>query len=364
MSYYILPKKCINIIINPSFTDEDLIPYISHSLIHYLNDITQQLRIIKMEILYDFKLDFLNTIVNHYEFIYSKVPDTKLSVSKLKPFSNTFYIFMELNSIFNILNHFDINNNNISIMNYGVNSNSIVEYINIFRENNNDIFLQNTLNLNNIQKNRKMKKDNIISASAIDFLFYELEDEEYNDNNKYINGLLCIISNLLYYQSENGISIIKISNIFYKPVIDILYLLSSIYEKVYIIKPNVTNIINNDRYIVCKNFILNFQRAGIYNNYISRIDHILMKENVRISSLFEEPISYFLLNKIEESNLIIGHQQLEYIDQIISLYKNKNKEDKIEIMKKNNIQKCISWCEKFKIPYNKFTDKVNIFYNL
>lgn len=363
MSYYILPKKNINFIILPSFTEEPLVPYISYSLINYLNNIKKQVQLIKTEILYDFKLDYLNTIINQYEFIYSKVPDTKLSVSKLKPFSNTFYVFMELNNIFNILEYFNNfnSNNNISIMYYGQNSTSIIEYINIFRENNNDIFLNNNLNLNNIQKNRKLKKDNIVSASAIDFLFYELEDEEYEDVHKYINGLICIISNLLYYQSENGIAIIKISNIFYKPIIDILYLLSSLYEKVYIIKPNVTNIINNDRYIICKSFILNFQRAGIYNNYNSRLDHILMKENVRISSLLEEPISYFLLNKIEESNLIIGHQQLEYIDQIISLYKNKHKEDKIEILKKNNIQKCISWCEKFKIPYNKFTDKVNIF---
>jgi len=32
-------------------------------------------------------------------------------------------------------------------------------------------------------------------------------------------------------------------------------------------------------------------------------------------------------------------------------------------LKKSNIQKCIQWCDKFKIPYNKFTDKVNIFLN-
>jgi hypothetical protein len=66
---------------------------------------------------------------------------------------------------------------------------------------------------------------------------------------------------------------------------------------------------------------------------------------------------------LEELNIIIGHQQLEFMDQLISLYKNKNREDKIESLKKSNIQKCIQWCDKFKIPYNKFTDKVNIFLN-
>ena len=30
-------------------------------------------------------------------------------------------------------------------------------------------------------------------------------------------------------------------------------------------------------------------------------------------------------------------------------------------MKKTNIQKSVNWCEKFKIPCNKFSDKINIF---
>jgi hypothetical protein len=39
-----------------------------------------------------------------------------------------------------------------------------------------------------------------------------------------------------------------------------------------------------------------------------------------------------------------------------AVYKN----DKIECIKKNNIQKSVSWCEKYKIPCNKFTEKINI----
>ena len=46
---------------------------------------------------------------------------------------------------------------------------------------------------------------------------------------------------------------------------------------------------------------------------------------------------------------------------IINILKNKNKEEKIEIIKKSNIQKSISWCEKYKIPFNKFSEKTNIF---
>ena len=60
-------------------------------------------------------------------------------------------------------------------------------------------------------------------------------------------------------------------------------------------------------------------------------------------------------------NIIIGQQQLEALNQVISIVKTKNKDEKIEILKKTNIQKSVNWCEKFKIPYNKFSDKINIF---
>jgi hypothetical protein len=60
-------------------------------------------------------------------------------------------------------------------------------------------------------------------------------------------------------------------------------------------------------------------------------------------------------------NIIIGQQQLESLDMIINIIKNKNKEDKIETIKKTSIQKSVSWCEKYKIPCNKFSEKTNIF---
>jgi low affinity Fe/Cu permease len=85
------------------------------------------------------------------------------------------------------------------------------------------------------------------------------------------------------------------------------------------------------------------------------------KQNIH--SFLKNKIPYYFLNKIEETNAVIGQQQLESYDQIINIFKNKNKEEKIESLKRNHIQKCIQWCEKNQIPHNKFTDKINIFLN-
>ena len=82
---------------------------------------------------------------------------------------------------------------------------------------------------------------------------------------------------------------------------------------------------------------------------------------LNIQSIIDQEIPYHFINKIDDINIINGQQQLESIIQVINILKNKNKEDKIEYIKKTNIQKSVNWCEKFKIPCNKFSDRVNIF---
>ena len=111
--------------------------------------------------------------------------------------------------------------------------------------------------------------------------------------------------------------------------------------------------------IVCKFFEPSFTENNIYIDNLKKI--LLREPNKCLFSLIEGDLPYHFLNKIEEVNAIIGEQQLEAIDYAFNINKNKNKEEKIETLKKINIQKCIQMCQKFKIPYNKFTDKVNIF---
>ena len=145
------------------------------------------------------------------------------------------------------------------------------------------------------------------------------------------------------------------------------------YEKVYIIKPNTSNIITYEKYIVCKNFILNEDTKEIYENYYTiflnflntlkdrKIDTI--KDITTIISIIDYNIPSYFINKINDINIIIGQQQLEYLNQIILLLQNKNKDSKLEIIKKINIQKSINWCEKNKLPHNKILEKSNIFLN-
>ena len=54
-------------------------------------------------------------------------------------------------------------------------------------------------------------------------------------------------------------------------------------------------------------------------------------------------------------------QMLRKIDLVLNLLLNKVDNDKLHLYQKNNLMKCINWCEKFKIPANKFSQQINIF---
>ena len=69
----------------------------------------------------------------------------------------------------------------------------------------------------------------------------------------------------------------------------------------------------------------------------------------------------YFLNKIEECNAMIGQQQMETINATIHLIMNKGHAEKLEYMKRQNMMKCVSWCDKHGIPHNKIIQQNNIF---
>jgi len=357
MSYYILPKNNNNIDINPILESSCLTSYISHSLYNYYRESKNQLN------------DFIQTneticvfenllkSINPYEYIFSNVPGSKYPVSKLKSKTNLFYDLLEIFIILNIYDFFL--NKNIESIHISENYSDSNQCINFLRENQ----INEHTNFENITE----EIYNTINNKRYNFIFYEIKNTDFDNLNNYILNTIQALMVLLKYQSNNGVCIIKINHIFHKPIIDILYILCSNYEKVYIIKPNTTNITSFDKYIVCKNFILNNDKKDFYKNYYFKLAQFIsvyiQSNNVtkNIVSIISCKIPSYFINKIDDLNIIVGQQQLESICQIINILKNKIKEDKITILKKTNIQKCVIWCEKFKIPHNKFSEKVNIF---
>lgn len=368
MNYYIIPKNTINIKTCLKLTNEKIEPYISHSLIYYMNDMYRQL--LKLQDDYGDKYDnmtieYINKIINPFEFIHSNVPGSSISVSKVKPDSTIFFELIEIFHLFSINDYLSLKPK-INVAHLTHNYTSTTYFMDMLREDCEDKvttycfdfdILYNTFITNNFE--------NKLDVIICEFNSLDSNLNEHNNINivKYIHNMVLVLLIIIKYQTNQGICIIKIDNILYKTVIDVIFILSGIYDKIYLVKPSISNITTGDRYIICKGFnetSLSKTKLlhNIEHNLISKITTL---DNNCVSSLLENDLPYYFLNKLEESNIIIGQQQLEAYDQIINIFKNKNYEEKIENLKKTHIQKCIQWCEKNQLPHNKFIDKINIF---
>ena len=109
MNYYIIPTNHINVNINMQLTNAVLEPQISYSLIFYMNHIYEQL--IQLQDTKDemVTINFVNKIVNPFEFIYTNVPGSTISVSKVKPDDIIFFELMEIFQVFNISDELSFN---------------------------------------------------------------------------------------------------------------------------------------------------------------------------------------------------------------------------------------------------------------
>jgi hypothetical protein len=382
MNYYIIPKNNFNIQINPVIKSEIISPFISYSLIYFLNNIyTQLLNIDELKACdkccdkigcdkpcdkghntMETTIEYINRIVNPFEFIHTNVPGSSLSVSKVKPSSNIFFELMEVFQVCSITDILSIKKQ-INIAHLTSNNSSTIDLLNMLREDNDDTIIDIEFDYKTIY-NRFIETPLVVK---IDLFIFEFKETDYIDTNQYIKNMILVLYIIVNNQSNFGTSIIKIDNIFYKSIVDILFIFSAIFEKVFLIKPSISKITKGERFIICKN--MNIDMLS-HTKLLHQLDQHLkmtlankLPIESNIHSIIDNDIPYYFSNKIEESNAVIGQQQLEAYDQIINIFKNKNKDEKIEVLKRNHIQKCIQWCEKNQLPHNKFVERVNIFLN-
>jgi len=176
-----------------------------------------------------------------------------------------------------------------------------------------------------------------------------------------ISGKLIVMQVIyaLVMQKYQGHFILKVFDIFTHITIDILFLLSSLYEKVWIIKPNTSRYANSERYIICKNFKI-ADSSIYYNKCLELFVEYDTNRDMFLHNILNIKPSYLFINRLEDCNAILGQQQLETLSNTINMIDNKNKE-KMETIKKNNIQKCINWCVKNKMPYIRSISSTNTF---
>jgi 23S rRNA U2552 (ribose-2'-O)-methylase RlmE/FtsJ len=195
-------------------------------------------------------------------------------------------------------------------------------------------------------------------GSAMEFITgdggFDFSIDFNNQENNISKLLFAQVCFALCLQKENGVFVLKVFDCFMQHTIDILYILSSFYEKVYVMKPQTSRYANSEKYIICKGFL--FPDCKTFYPYIHDSFKKMMEDEKGYSCsahrFLNTPVSKHFSSKLEEYNAIFGQQQIENIHYTLSIIENNIKQDKIHHLIKNNIQKCIQWCIKYNIEYN------------
>ena len=378
MTYYLIPKTNQNIYKNLECIENKSInqPVISYSLSHYLYEIKKKIEEKGSD------WDMFKKYTNPYEFVHSNIPNKKKSISKYKPLSRSYFKMLEILNVFKFSFAEKINTFHLAEGPGG-----FIEAISNFRKNNNDFYVgmsllddKNDPNIPSWKKSDAFLKqnpnvyiekgkdntgdilalNNFLSCkekymSSVDFITADGGFDFSSDFNKQeinINKLLFAQSvYAIVMQKKGGSFVLKIFDCFMQHTVDIIYLLSSFYEKVYIMKPNSSRYANSEKYLICKNFL--YSSCEQFFPYLLNVfTKIITVDTEQIYRFINIPISNHFLTKLEEFNAIFGQQQIENIYFTISLIDNKHHSEKIESLVKTNTQKCIQWCNKFNVPYH------------
>jgi 23S rRNA U2552 (ribose-2'-O)-methylase RlmE/FtsJ len=352
---------------------------LSQSLSSYLYEIKERIHECEYE------WDNYKKYTNPYEFIHTNIPDKKRCVAKYKPLSRSFFKMIELASFFKLYNQ---TAPTIKTFHLAEGPGGFIEAIAFLRKGYyQDTYIGMTLltdetdtnipgwkkSYSFLRENPQVKIEtgsdqtgNLLSfenlkycaekyGSSMDFITGDGGfDFSVNFNDQEIdigNLLFAQVAFALVMQKHKGSFILKIFDSFIVHTIDILAILASFYDKVYVTKPDTSRCANSEKYIVCRGFI-----HESVSDFLPFLYHAFEKMTLKQSNIkkrfLNTEIPHYFISKMEEYNAIIGQQQIENIHYTLTLIQNKYKNDKIDAILKANIQKCVQWCIKHNISYH------------
>jgi len=387
MAFFLLPRSNNEIYKNIEYTATEGIPksVISQSLCYYLYNIKEKITSREKQ------WDTYKKYTNPYEYIHTGVPLKKKPVSKYKPLSRSYFKMIEIINTFHInytepitsfhlaegpggfieavvklrnskedtyigMTLLDENRKFANIPAWKKSEQFFKTYSNVKLENGKD-GTGNILSLENftyVTKKYKSTVDFITADGGFDFSI------DFNQQESFIGKLLFAqVAYALCIQKYKGKFILKIFDCFMQHTIDILYILSSFYEKVYIMKPQTSRYANSEKYIVCIGFL--YDNHDMFYDYLMNSFEKMIDTEKNTLRFLNIDISYLFIKKMEEYNAIFGQKQIQNIHYTLSLMETKTKLEKIEMLIKTNIQKSTDWCIKYNIPYNILNNPTNIF---
>ena len=387
MSYFALPRSLhdpnLNKLIVPTFSSVDECgPVINRTLCTYLTRAKTQIDSVQNE------WDKWKKYTNPYEYIHTQVPGGRGAVCKLKPLSRSFFKMLETCRTHHLID--DIVGP-LKSFHFAEGPGGFIEAVANLRNDSRDEYIGMTL----VDENPAVpgwKKSQAFLEKTPSVKIYvgksgtgDMTDPEnlrhcfetHRGSCQLVTGdggfdftsdfdhqevmstklILCQIAFAIAVQKKGGNFVVKMFDTFTEASIDLLYLLSMLYDSVLFFKPNTSRVANSEKYIVCKGFKLDDSR-----NLVIALYHAL--QNFGTDSYLQKllclEVPYAFSIRVEEYNAIYGQQQVECIANTMCLI-GSSTSDKVENMKRSHVQKCISWCQRHKVPYTKHSCNTNTF---
>lgn len=381
MMSFLIPKLCYNTCCNiecieGKYTEE---PVVSNSLNFFLKDIKKKISIHGNE------WDIYKKYTNPFEFVHTQIPFKNKSIGKYHPLSRSYFKMIEITKFFELDKCDDTS---MQCFHLAEGPGGFIEALVFIRENKNDVYTGMTL----IDDSKNMnipawKKSNTFlransnvfiekgadgTGNIISMQNLNLIEKKYGDSmhlitadggfdfstdfdNQESNMTRLLFSQIVYavsMQKQGGSFVLKVFDIFMSQTVDMIAILSSLYEKVFITKPHTSRYANSEKYIVCIGFS-GHNRVKYYPIIRRAFDKMIMlDDNATISRFLTSPIPYIFMSRLDEYNAIFGQRQLENIHSTITLIQDSTRDFKITSLQKINIHKCIRWCIHHGVPYN------------
>jgi hypothetical protein len=335
MNFQNLPKSLLNYdSISPSFSSQVSIPFVNSSYFYNLLPLLDQIKHLVEE---DKKNEELLTLINPFILVflpyYGKL--VKPPISKIKIEENIIFCFQEIFASLNVWKshkHFFY---------FG-------EYTSGFE----------TFTLHYKNKYHLPSRE----IPNVKMVCYDIKKDILQDNQKYSKELLFILQNICETFQKSDSCVVVLDHLFLKPIVESIFILSSLFAKTFLVKPSISNQTTFEKFLVCQNFQLSGMKIENLKIKINEIvANIVANEAVSVSSILSCELPVFFKNKVEDINVVFGQSQIDILHQIINIASSKNKNEKMDNLQKHGIQKSSQWCDKFDVPYNKYTERPNIF---
>lgn len=336
--------------------------------------------------------DIYKKYTNPYEYIHTNVPTTKQSICRYRPLSRAFFKLNELIDDLNLLESDDATS--IRSFHLAEGPGGFIEAVANHRDNNaGDEYTGMTLvdkddetvpgwdkvqsflaknpavkiELGHTGTGDLLEPDNLKQCymkyrNTMDLITADGGFDFSKDYNHQESDLVHLLLAQLFFgialQKKGGNFVLKVFDMCTQVSIDVAFLLNSLYDEVFIVKPHTSRYANSERYLVCKGFVLREteQYAICFYHILSR----LRDKSQKASSLLSFPTPRFFLDRLQEVNAILGQQQIDSIKTTLALIRSKDSE-RIEQLRKSAIHRCLAYCQKHGLPHHKTPSQHNVF---